>query len=822
MSNGSRFPEEELRKAAGATPDSTLSCLLCQAQMQDARVVPGCLHSFCKNCIEKHSGGQSNFPCPHLTCNQMISQPIDSLPANSFFTSIAALDSDNENDKIGLLRGVKTSNSSSLSSLTGGCSSTGSSRMGGMARQTSPTGNLYPPLSQLLPDAPWRPQISEYPINFETPSLNSLALGDNWKQLDMWGGNGNQTKGHPKHQKCGACDENHVVHSHCRDCKEDLCESCVIAHQRVKLTREHAIFHYPDTPNSNRLPATFTTHQAQDSDVIRVYKETVEKARQDNERLCHEAKEGMVECEKALLKISAREREITNTSDLVARNVKQMVEQVIMTIREREAMLLERISRIHNVKFQSLEEQQQKIRTSMLPLQEIVKSLETSNLPDKHAIDFNKKFTLSLARMKLDLGSMEPYEDDSINFTTPDSAVFANISNMGYVSSSGFYKNSKAEGDGLKKGVLGRTCRFIVHINDHLGEPCLSKREQLSVMIQSPDKHKVSMKMGEAMNGQFPVSWRPHVEGDHYIYLQLNSVSLPGSPFMCPVRSGRDYSTIGVPVRVFGREGSGDGEMCRPWGVCCTKEGWIVVADRSNNRIQVFLSNGTFHHKFGVEGKGMGQFNKPASVCCDSRNRLIVSDKDNHRVQIFSLDGSFIMKFGEKGSEAGQFNYPWDVACNSRDHILVSDTRNHRLQLFTSGGEVLAQYGFDGQHWKHFDSPRGVCYSADDQTIVTDFNNHRLLVMRANFENAQYLGRMGTADGEFTRPNGVTVDDEGNIIVADSRNNRIQVFSAQGTFIKKFGSKGTAPGEFETPQGICMTPDGFIVVVDSLHRIQIF
>ena len=42
-----------------------------------------------------------------------------------------------------------------------------------------------------------------------------------------------------------------------------------------------------------------------------------------------------------------------------------MVEQVIMTIREREAMLLERISRIHNVKFQSLEEQQQKIRSGV-------------------------------------------------------------------------------------------------------------------------------------------------------------------------------------------------------------------------------------------------------------------------------------------------------------------------------------------------------------------------------------------------------------------------------------------------------------------------
>ena len=64
-----------------------------------------------------------------------------------------------------------------------------------------------------------------------------------------------------------------------------------------------------------------------------------------------------------------------------------------------------------------------------------------------------------------------------------------------------------------------------------------------------------------------------------------------------------------------------------------------MVADRSNNRIQVFTPTGVFHHKFGVEGKGPGQFNKPASVCCDSRGRLVVSDKDNHRIQIFTQDG---------------------------------------------------------------------------------------------------------------------------------------------------------------------------------------
>ena len=47
----------------------------------------------------------------------------------------------------------------------------------------------------------------------------------------------------------------------------------------------------------------------------------------------------------------------------------------------------------------------------MLPLQEIVKSLETPNLSNQQAIEFNKKFSGTLSRMKADLlNSMEPYE----------------------------------------------------------------------------------------------------------------------------------------------------------------------------------------------------------------------------------------------------------------------------------------------------------------------------------------------------------------------------------------------------------------------------
>ena len=47
-----RFPEERLTNGSAGpppTPDSTLSCSLCHAPLsQDARVLPNCLHSFCR------------------------------------------------------------------------------------------------------------------------------------------------------------------------------------------------------------------------------------------------------------------------------------------------------------------------------------------------------------------------------------------------------------------------------------------------------------------------------------------------------------------------------------------------------------------------------------------------------------------------------------------------------------------------------------------------------------------------------------------------------------------------------------------------------
>ena len=263
--------------------------------------------------------------------------------------------------------------------------------------------------------------------------------------------------------------------------------------------------------------------------------------------------------------------------------------------------------------------------------------------------------------------------------------------------------------------------------------------------------------------------------------------------------------------------------LCRPWGVACDREGNIIVADRSNNRIMVYSEDGSCLRKFGTSGTGPVQFNRPAGVAVDNRRRIIVADKDNHRIQILTLNGSFVLEFGRRGESYGEFNYPWDVATNSDGQIVVSDTRNHRLQLFSSEGIFLRSFGMNNviNGFKAMDSPRGVSFNPEGNIVMTDFNLHRILVVDSTFTNARVLHTHGE-EQPLMRPQGVVVDDYGNIIVSDSRNYMIKVFNSEGLLTHKFGKSGSNIDQMDRPAGVALLPDGRIVFVDfGNHRVVI-
>ncbi|XP_050352593.1 protein wech isoform X2 [Nymphalis io] len=264
--------------------------------------------------------------------------------------------------------------------------------------------------------------------------------------------------------------------------------------------------------------------------------------------------------------------------------------------------------------------------------------------------------------------------------------------------------------------------------------------------------------------------------------------AIPGYWTLVSVKPTRS-PVSGVPMFSFGREGQDEGQVSRPWGLCVDREGNIIVADRRNNRIQIFNSYGEFRTMFGSKGTGPGEFDLPAGITTDIYGRIIVIDKDNHRVQIFTSSGNFILKFGSFGKECGQFQYPWDVAVNT---------------LGANPAKML----------KGPTTPRGICFTTSGNIIVSDFENHRLLMVDPTLSKVlNCVGREGSSVGELNRPSGIVTDDDGHIIVADSKNHRVLVFTSELQILWAVDLKSPGLDDKDRPSDVALTTDGFLVVL---------
>lgn len=49
---------------------------------------------------------------------------------------------------------------------------------------------------------------------------------------------------------CSSCEEGTSASSRCRDCSEMLCDPCVRAHQRVRITKDHRIVRFAKDVNN--------------------------------------------------------------------------------------------------------------------------------------------------------------------------------------------------------------------------------------------------------------------------------------------------------------------------------------------------------------------------------------------------------------------------------------------------------------------------------------------------------------------------------------------------------------------------------------------
>jgi DNA-binding beta-propeller fold protein YncE len=109
---------------------------------------------------------------------------------------------------------------------------------------------------------------------------------------------------------------------------------------------------------------------------------------------------------------------------------------------------------------------------------------------------------------------------------------------------------------------------------------------------------------------------------------------------------GHTLMTLGTK----GKAGMSAAAFYLPTDVAFAPNGDIVVSDGYGNaRIVRFSADGKFLSQFGQRGNGPGQFQLPHNVVIDATGRIYVADRDNQRVEVFDSNGKYLSEWDHIG-----------------------------------------------------------------------------------------------------------------------------------------------------------------------------
>ncbi len=185
--------------------------------------------------------------------------------------------------------------------------------------------------------------------------------------------------------------------------------------------------------------------------------------------------------------------------------------------------------------------------------------------------------------------------------------------------------------------------------------------------------------------GEFIESWGDGIfKNAHGAYIDTED------NFYC-VDSGdhtvRKFSKNGELVFTLGTEDIPvDGKpFNKPTDIAEAPNGDLYVSDGyGNSLIHRFTADGELINSWGEPGTNPGQFNLPHGIWVNDK-KVYVADRQNNRIQIFTLEGEYIEQWTGLGR-------PCDIYFDKRGRIYVAEL-THRVSILNKRGEVLARIG---------------------------------------------------------------------------------------------------------------------------------
>jgi peptidylamidoglycolate lyase len=127
-----------------------------------------------------------------------------------------------------------------------------------------------------------------------------------------------------------------------------------------------------------------------------------------------------------------------------------------------------------------------------------------------------------------------------------------------------------------------------------------------------------------------------------------------------------------------------------PANLAFLPDGSFYLADGYwNTRVVKYDANGEFLMEWGEFGTGPGQFDLVHGVAVDRDRRVYVADRTNNRIQVFTEDGEFIEEWPDISDPVGVF-------IDENEAVWVISARLNRILKYSLQGELQYYWGAYG------------------------------------------------------------------------------------------------------------------------------
>lgn len=182
----------------------------------------------------------------------------------------------------------------------------------------------------------------------------------------------------------------------------------------------------------------------------------------------------------------------------------------------------------------------------------------------------------------------------------------------------------------------------------------------------------------------------------------------------------KDGKELVMSLGTWNEAGESPTHLGRPQDIAFLSDGSIIVADGLiNSRVAKYDANGKFITAWGGKGKANGQFDAVHAVAIDKQDNIYVADRSNDRVQVFDKNGMHLNTWDE-------LNFPNHIVITTdkstgEEVVWVADNQPVRLVKFSTAGERLYSWDMHGRgdaefeelHQFSFDS-QGNLFGADN------------------------------------------------------------------------------------------------------------